>query len=108
MMFERSPVLSLLSFSIVAIARRRASEACSLVMSEFTAEFTRAVTSSIDIRMLSSRSTHFFSATRSSTSQSGTQARVALADANEARNGSSAQNKQDHQNNCILDDRERH
>src|SRR5207253_559758 len=47
-------------------------------------------------------------ATRSSTSQSGPQSRVALADANEAGNGSSAQNKQDNQNNCILDDCERH
>ena len=61
---ERSPVLSLLSFSIPAMTDLRARAACSPLISGLIAAFTLPVTSSIDISTLSSRSTHFFSSAR--------------------------------------------
>src|SRR5919201_1099835 len=58
---ERSPVFSLLSFSICAIAFFRAATAASADMPGLTAPATRAVTSSMETRTFNSRSVDLIS-----------------------------------------------
>ena len=59
-----SPVAATQSFSMAAISARRCAPASASLAPAFTAPSTRAVTSSYDTRMFTSRSGHFSSSAR--------------------------------------------